>query len=198
MLIDSNYRILEAIPEQLLSPIVEACKTAGWDDGNYDRFEKPLKDGKLIEFPMPIARREQNYTVEQKSILAACRALLEWIMLRPQFAGYKWIRGEVATLLPGVELGWHKDPQWFHDNCVRLHVPIITNDQCVQLWEGQEFHMSYGYLYELNNRVMHSARNAGHQPRTHLILDLMPEEQWRKSREEGVNPVALVDAPGEY
>lgn len=198
MLIDSNYRTLEAIPADLLLPITEACSCAEWNDGNYDRFEKPLADGKLLEFPFPIAKREQNYTDFQKELLTKCRPLLDWIMSLPAFTGYKWIRGEVATLLPGVELGWHKDPQWFHDNCVRLHVPVITNDQCVQLWEGAEFHMSYGYLYELNNRVMHSARNSGTEPRTHLILDLMPEQSWLDSRQKGVNPVALVDQPGEY
>jgi len=198
MLIDVNHRTLAKIPKKLLTPIIRACETAQWNDGNYDRFEKPLAEGKLVEFPFPIAKREQNYTNEQKAILQACRPILDWIMARSQFQGYKWIRGEVATLLPGVELGWHCDPQWFHDNCVRLHVPIITNDQCVQLWEGAEFHMTLGHLYELNNRVRHSARNAGTKARTHLILDLMPEEQWRRSREEGINPVGLVDAPGEY
>jgi hypothetical protein len=198
MLIDVNYRTLSEIPKKLLKPIVDACKKAQWTDGNYDRFEKPLADGKLIEFPFPIAKREQNYTEEQRAILQACRPLLEWILSQPQFANYKWIRGEVATLVPGVELGWHRDPQWFHDRCVRLHVPIITNKRCVQLWENVEFHMAFGHLYELNNRVRHSARNAGRQSRTHLILDLMPELEWQQSREQGINPVALVDAPGEY
>ena len=131
MLIDVNYRTLSEIPKKLLKPIVDACKKAQWTDGNYDRFEKPLADGKLIEFPFPIAKREQNYTEEQRAILQACRPLLEWILSQPQFANYKWIRGEVATLVPGVELGWHRDPQWFHDRCVRLHVPIITNKRCV-------------------------------------------------------------------
>lgn len=198
MLIDVNYRILDSIPKKLLAPIVRACKTAHWTDGNYDRFEKPLADGKLIEFPFPIAKREQNYTDQQRTILQSCKPVLDWIMLLPQFKGYKWIRGEVATLMPGVELGWHKDPQWFHDHCVRLHVPVITNLKCVQLWEGQEFHMACGRLYELNNRVKHSARNSGTQSRTHLILDLMPEQEWRTSREQGINPVSLVDQPGEY
>ena len=34
--------------------------------------------------------------------------------------------------------------------------------------------------------------------RTHLILDLMPEAKWIASRQANINPVALVDAPGEY
>jgi len=197
MLIDSNYRVLETIPTNLLEEIVVHCKQAMWNSGLYDRFEKPLAEGKLLEFPFPIAK-EKHYTEEQRNILVACRPLLNWIVDLPQFKNYKWIRGEVATLPPGVELGWHRDPQWFHDNCVRLHVPIITNEQCVQLWKDCEFHMECGYLYELNNRVMHSARNAGNDFRTHLILDLMPEAKWIASRQANINPVALVDAPGEY
>lgn len=198
MLIESNYLKVAEIPNDLLIPIIESCQQATWTDGSYDRFEKPLADGKLIEFPFPIARREPNYTDQQKLILESCRPLLEWIMSLPRFQGYKWIRGEVATLVPGVELGWHRDPQWFHDNSVRLHVPVITNENCWQLWENEEFHMMVGMLYELNNRVLHSARNSGDQDRTHLILDLMPEEKWINSRQQGINPVGLVDTPGEY
>lgn len=198
MLFDSNYRVLGSIPTELLEPVIEACKQAQWNNGTYDRFEKPLAEGKLVEYPFPISKPTKNYTKEQTDILRASTALLDWIMQLPQFKLYKWIRGEVATLLPGVELGWHRDPQWFHDQCTRLHVPIITNRGCLQLWEGIEYHMAVGGLYELNNRVLHSARNAGTEARTHLILDLMPAAQWQASREQNINPVALVDRPGEY
>lgn len=198
MFLESNYRVVAEIPNELLFPIIDACSSVDWTDGNYNRSEKPLASGKLIEFPFPIARREPNYTDQQKLILQSCRPLLEWIVSLPRFQDYKWIRGEVATLVPGVELGWHRDPQWFHDNSVRLHVPVITNDKCLQLWENEEFHMMAGMLYELNNRVPHSARNSGDQDRTHLILDLMPEQKWRLSREQGINPVSLVDPPGDY
>jgi hypothetical protein len=199
MLIENNYRVICPIDPALVEPITQACKAvADWSSGNYDRFEKVLSAGKLVEYPFPISKPEKNYTEEQTTILKASKPLLDWIMSLPEFTGYKWIRGEVATLLPGVTLGWHKDPQWFHDNCVRLHVPINTNKNCVQLWEGEEYHMELGYLYELNNRVMHSATNQGTEFRTHLILDIMPETKWAESRANKVNPIALVDAQGTY
>lgn len=196
MLIDTSYRLLGVIPNSLLEPVIAACKQAHWTNGTYDRFEKPLAEGKLVEYPFPISKPVKNYTAEQSEILRSSVPLLDWIMSLQRFSGYKWIRGEVATLMPGVELGWHRDPQWFHDRCVRLHVPIITNTGCVQLWEGTEFHMEIGRLYELNNRILHSARNSGTEPRTHLILDLMPELEWRTSREQNVNPVGLIDDQG--
>lgn len=199
MLFEKNYRVISPIDPALVEPITQACKSvADWSSGDYDRFEKVLSAGKLVEYPFPISKPEKNYTAEQLEILKASKPLLDWIMSLPEFIGYKWIRGEVATLLPGVTLGWHKDPQWFHDNCVRLHVPINTNDKCVQLWEGDSYHMELGYLYELNNRVMHSATNAGSEFRTHLILDIMPEKKWSESRANKINPIALVDAHGTY
>lgn len=194
MLFDANYRILEAVDLRLVDPIIRTCLRANWNNGTYDRHERVLADGKLVEYPFPISKPNKNYTPEQLEILKASRPLLDWIIDLPRFAGYKWIRGEVATLVPGVTLGWHKDPQWFHDNCVRLHVPIITNDRCVQLWEGEEHHMSLGFLYELNNRVLHSAANRGIESRTHLILDIMPEALWLESRAKDINPLAVVEA----
>ncbi len=200
MLFDKNHRIISPIDPALVEPITVACKAVdNWSTEEYARYEKVLADGKLVEFPFPIAKPNKEYTAEQSAILKSSRPLLEWIMSLPQYKGYKWIRGEVATLIPGVTLGWHKDPCWFHDNCVRLHVPIYTNEHCVQLWEGEEYHMELGNLYELNNRVMHSATNKGSTPRTHLILDIMSEEKWLHARMvDKVNPIALVDGPGDY
>lgn len=200
MLFESNYRVISAVAPELIDPVTEACKAvADWSNGKYDRFEKVLASGKLVEYPFPIAKPNKEYTPEQSAILKASKPLLDWIMSLPQYKGYKWIRGEVATLVPGVTLGWHKDPCWFHDNCVRLHVPIHTNKDCVQLWENEEYHMDLGNLYELNNRVTHSATNRGDDPRTHLILDIMPEEKWLVAiKIDKVNPIALVDEPGDY
>jgi hypothetical protein len=199
---NKNYQRLIKIPDELTQPIMSALSAANWTDGSYDRSEGPLKAGKLIEFPFPISRKEKNYSSEQKAILESSSDLLDWIMAIRRFKDYKWIRGEVATLIPGVELGWHKDPQWFHDNCVRLHVPLITNDQCFQTWKGllkdKKFHMETGWLYELNNRVLHSAYNQGLLPRTHLILDLMPEEKWKAALDQKINPVAVIDSISSY
>jgi hypothetical protein len=193
MLFELNYRVIEKVNADLVNPIREACKNVNWNNGTYNRLEKVLSDGKLIEFPFLIRTTIKDYTLEQAEILKASKPLLDWILTLPRFVGYKWIRGEVATLLPGVTLGWHKDPHWFQDNCIRLHVPIYTNDQCVQLWKNEECHMEIDHLYELNNRVIHSATNKGTDFRTHLVLDTMPESKWQESRQLGINPIGFVD-----
>jgi hypothetical protein len=126
-----NWRVLTEIPQIMLDPIIWQCLPANWSHESNSRHEEPLKDGKLIEFGFPIRNKSKEPTEEQYRILGACTELTNWLL----FEGYKWIRGEVATLMPGVKLGWHADPQWFHDKCVRIHVPIITNEDCIQLWK---------------------------------------------------------------
>ena len=194
-----NWRIITEIPQTMLDPIIWHCLPANWNHESNTRTEPPLKDGKLIEFAFPIRDREKEPTEEQYKILGSCTELTDWLL----FEGYKWIRGEVATLMPGVKLGWHADPQWFHDQCVRIHVPIITNEHCVQLWKDDkevEFnkHMQVGYAYELNNRAIHSAYNAGNEPRVHLVLDCMAEDVWKHALENKVNVVEVIDENPSY
>jgi len=195
VLFESNYRVVDNIDAGLIDPIAEACKKANWDNSSYDRFERALVSGRLVEYPFPVRKANNIYTPEQIDILKASGPLLDWILTLPRFAGYKWIRGEIATLPPGVTLGWHKDPHWYQDQCVRLHIPIYTNDQCLQLWRDQVYHMEIGWLYEVNNRVMHSATNKGTNYRTHIILDLMPQQLWKESLEQGIDPSGLIDLP---
>ena len=195
-----NWRVLTEIPQIMLDPIIWQCLPANWSHESNSRHEEPLKDGKLIEFGFPIRNKSKEPTEEQYRILGACTELTNWLL----FEGYKWIRGEVATLMPGVKLGWHADPQWFHDKCVRIHVPIITNEDCIQLWKDDfteaEFtkHMQVGYAYELNNRAMHSAYNAGNQPRVHLVLDCMAEDVWNNAIANKVNVVEVIDEDPSY
>lgn len=194
-----NWRVITEIPKFMLDPIIKVCLPANWNHESNTRNEPPLKDGKLVEFQFPIRDREKALTEEQSNILDACSELTDWLL----FEKYKWIRGEVATLMPTVKLGWHADPQWFHDKCVRIHVPIITNPDCVQLWKDDkgvifDKHMEVGYAYELNNRVQHSASNNGKEPRVHLILDCMPEEDWNEAISNKVNVVEIIDKNPSY
>jgi len=194
-----NWRVLTEIPQSMLDPIIWQCDIINWSHESNSRHEEPLKDGKLIEFGFPIRNKSKEPTEEQYRILGACTELTDWLL----FEGYKWIRGEVATLMPGVMLGWHADPQWFHDKCVRIHVPIITNEHCLQSWKDDKDaqitkHMQVGYAYELNNRAIHSAYNAGNDPRVHLVLDCMAEDVWNNAIKNKINVVEVIDKDPSY
>jgi hypothetical protein len=55
---------------------------------------------------------------------------------------------------------------------VRLHVPIITNDQVTFFVGGERFHMKEGRLYYANFAKTHAVRNDGSEARVHLVMDL--------------------------
>ena len=57
-------------------------------------------------------------------------------------------------------------------NQVRLHIPIITNDE-VYFWVGGDIiKMQPGRLYYVNFSRKHYVHNGGDAPRYHLVLDL--------------------------
>ena len=98
-------------------------------------------------------------------------------------------------LPPGVTLGWHRDPMWFHENCKRIHVPIISNPDCFQLWKGERHHLEIGKMYEINNRRRHSAINGGSTSRVHIILDLCDDDIWTSFISTGGNPDSMTCDP---
>ena len=189
MFIESNYRRLAPVDPALLAPAILACARVDWSKTQFSRPEPSLADGRLIEFPFAISRPKRQRGEDEWEVLRACGPLLAWIREQPPFRADRWVRGEVAALRPGVTLGWHIDNRWFHANCRRLHIPLITNDACTQLWRGESYHMQVGWLYELNNRVMHSAANEGPQPRVHIILDTMPADRYSQALASGVDPL---------
>jgi Aspartyl/Asparaginyl beta-hydroxylase len=173
--------------------LAEKCNQISWAQQQYTRGEPPLKEGGLIVLPYVI--KPQNYQVssEQQELIDLCAPIVDKLALL--FPRARFIRGEIATLPPGVELGWHVDPMWFHEHCNRIHVPIITDNSCVQLWQGYQHHLSVGKIYEINNRARHSARNPSSIYRTHLIFDLCDIEKWNKFIHSGGNPNSMTCDP---
>jgi len=55
----------------------------------------------------------------------------------------------------------------------RIHIPIVTNPQCLFTVGGETIHMKKGELWEINNDgKMHSVRNGGAEDRVHLLIDV--------------------------
>ena len=85
-------------------------------------------------------------------------------------------RVRILRLMPGARIGVHRDigeeVACLAFNQVRLHVPIITNDQVVFVVGGRRLHMEPGRLYYVNFSKLHHVRNDGSEARVHLVLDL--------------------------
>jgi len=174
---DCDYKILGPIDQSLIDSVKDKCLSVNWADNKFDRFETTLLEGRLCCMPYVIINEKQKrHSEEQLELIKTLEPIVDRVM--EHFPGYMKMRGEVATLYSGARLVLHRDTSWFHTVCRRIHVPIYTNDKCEQIFENRSFHLDEGFIYEINNRIPHSAYNGGNEFRIHLIIDIMEEEKF--------------------
>jgi hypothetical protein len=66
----------------------------------------------------------------------------------------------------------HKDDYVFFKRNNRIHIPLITNENCIFEVDGEEINMKAGEVWEINNfEKEHSVVNNGNNDRIHLIVD---------------------------
>jgi hypothetical protein len=67
----------------------------------------------------------------------------------------------------------HKDFLYHYENTIRIHVPIITNENVVFNFPtiDKSLHMKVGEIIEFNNNIIHSGYNKSEENRIHLIID---------------------------
>lgn len=176
MFTDTDVKLIGQVDSSLIDIAASVCINADWTSRKYARYEETLKEGRLCTLPYPIRNDEQKlYSTDQLSVIESVLPLVDEIS--KLFPGYVKIRGEVVNLLPGKELVPHIDVYWFHKYSHRIHVPICTNTESYQIFEDRLHHLECGYIYEINNRIMHSAYNKGDTARIHLIVDLMSPDK---------------------
>ena len=157
MHITEDYVELGSISESLMNPVTKILEETDWSGAEYDRNEVTLQGGKLLVLPYIIPFKKPNYTTTQVKLLQTVSPIIDHIM--GFFPDYVKVRGELATLLPGVKVRLHYDDRWFHENCRRIHVPIVTNSKAEQHFEDRKYHLDYCKRDEINNRMLHGAAN---------------------------------------
>lgn len=177
MTMTQDVILLGTINTAILEYSRKICFKVDWMHEKFSRVEEPLIDGRLCTLPYLFRRKAQmTYTPEQDELISHSLPIVDEIKkMLPELIP---VRGEVVNLLPGKQLSLHIDQYWFHKHSRRIHVPIYTNKDCFQIFEDRETHLEVGNVYEINNRIMHSARNSGTEPRFHLIVDLMDKEHY--------------------
>lgn len=89
----------------------------------------------------------------------------------------------LATIHPGKQVSPHVDDYEAHQVCFKVHVPITSNEGSFNLAYDasaeitQVVHNQVGGSHLINNLIPHSAINTGNSPRTHLIMDFMPNSR---------------------
>lgn len=88
--------------------------------------------------------------------------------LKPHRARWTWIPPNSTTT-------WHRDV-WESSYGVRLHIPVITNPECLFETEEGSVHMpADGSCYLVAVNCLHKAYNHGNEDRVHIIMDVIDD-----------------------
>jgi hypothetical protein len=95
----------------------------------------------------------------------------------------------------------HTDTRYNQRYSRRYNIAISTNTDCWLYHRsydlnsgGMRDHINEGEMWELNNKIIHTAVNYGSTWRTHLIIDVMPQNYFDRMCEL-YNPYAKVPNP---
>lgn len=76
----------------------------------------------------------------------------------------------VARLISGQRVPVHVDAE--DGNCrMRIHVPLLTNQQALFITGGIKWHMPIGWAWMIDPTQEHSAFNGGETDRVHLMFN---------------------------
>lgn len=112
----------------------------------------------LIEPIQDLVRQNYSKSVRQKK------------MIRKHGPGY-FVRMILTRLSPGSAITPHVDTGQSLSCCHRIHVPLVSNQDCSFTVGNSKTHLSVGGVWEINNRLMHAVENKSDEARIHLIMD---------------------------
>lgn len=150
-------------------------RTGDWRDG-WEVFHADDDELKSILFGSEHTWKAMNYlkvsdAFEHKNPTQVCQGEIKRIMDQLEFMGFHPRRARVTCLKAGSKSLVHRD-------CVeerymaRIHIPIISNPDCVHICEGEHLHMpADGGVYMLWTNNWHQIRNDSKHDRYHIIMD---------------------------
>jgi len=93
---------------------------------------------------------------------------IERVLNQIQSDGLSYGRVRILNLEPGKTYSYHMDCE------TRLHFAIETNDSCMFIVDDEVIRIpNDGIGYILNTTLLHTAINASHKDRIHLVIDLL-------------------------
>jgi hypothetical protein len=189
-----NVPVLEigSVPIELVNKAATLCNNINWAEDRYTRDNDISLSTYSRLLPMK-SKSASNpiYTEVEQELVNACTMIIH--SLPNEFQNLTVINCEIATLPPDTLIKLHYDGKWSHKFSKRIHIPIMTNDKCDNTWLNIRLKMEPGKVYEINNRVLHGARNKGETNRTHLIIDFMEPEVFNLELSEGRSPWRVFD-----
>lgn len=164
---------LKSIDTNILNTVVSELQsiTIDWNEPYPEYASDGLKVATLLN-----PTGEQNnfdYHDCQKPITTPLLNQLPALAAFLQNSGLQIMGSRLLRLDPGTFLHEHRDFVYLKDIArLRLHLPLITNNNAFITAPGINVHFKHGYLWKLDPKAtVHSACNFGAEPRIHLMLD---------------------------
>lgn len=114
--------------------------------------------------------------IKDQSIMSEIRSIIS--DLEQRMCG-KAARVLLIKLDANKNVTEHTDSGDYLNTVRRFHIPIITNDNVFYTVNGEKINMKQGECWEINNRKPHSVDNNSNEDRVHLLIDIMPEPEFR-------------------
>ncbi len=124
-----------------------------WKNG--EKFSAALKDKAIYNIIRPIIK-----DLEDRMCGKAARILL-------------------IKLNANKNVTEHTDSGDYLNSVRRFHIPVITNDNVFYTVNNEKINMRVGECWEINNKKPHSVDNNSDEDRIHLLIDIMPEYEFK-------------------
>jgi hypothetical protein len=171
-----NYGNINEI-QPVLTNFENLLKANDWYKPHLRPKDRELRECSIIYNKTDLNRYidlDRDYDEQDEAIEAASHEIINYC-INKFFKGYKLIKGEISTLVPGAAQEYHIDPRIFHRFSKRVCIPIITNDQCnFHTYNMTTYMEKYG-VYEINNIINHRSSNYGEENRTYIVIDIMKQ-----------------------
>ena len=146
----------------------------------------------MKDYPNDIWRMWETLLKPQCEYLAELSGINDPVVVQADIARMKPVTGDTVM---------HTDTRYNQRYARRYNIAISTNPECWLYHNsydlnngGTRDHINEGELWEINNKIIHTAVNYGTTWRTHLIIDVMPRNYYHRMCEL-YNPYGKVPNP---
>lgn len=153
-------------------------RTGDWHDG-WEVYHSDDKETNDLFFPngqynykaMKFLNVAHDSGLEHDKPTPGCVGYIAEVINDLEELGFYPRRARVSCLQAHSKSLVHRDA--VTDNYMaRIHIPLITNEKCIHMCDGQNLHMpADGSVYMIWVNVWHQIRNDSDEDRYHIIMD---------------------------
>jgi hypothetical protein len=153
-------------------------RTGDWHEG-WEVYHSDDKETNDLFFPngqynykaMKFLDVAHDSGLEHDKPTPACVGYIAEVLNDLEQLGFYPRRARVSCLQAHSKSLVHKDSA-SNNYMARIHIPLITNEKCVHICDGQNLHMpADGSVYMMWVNVWHQIRNDSDEDRYHIIMD---------------------------